>query len=131
MLVPMTTQAHVKEELIALLLIAVGGFSGSVLHFWINGIGTSLSGTLLVNTLGSLLLAIFMYETTIGRFGRRSRMLFGVGFMGAFTTFSGLALIAVQEPPVTAAVYLAATLVLGLCAVLAGRTIVYRIRRSA
>ena len=126
----MTTQDHVREELIALLLIATGGFSGSVLHFWINGIGTSLSGTLLVNTLGSLLLGIFMYETTIGRFGRRSRMLFGVGFLGAFTTFSGLALIAVQEPPVTAALYLAVTLMLGFCAVLVGRTLVYRIHRS-
>jgi len=127
----MTTQAVLREELIALFLIAVGGFSGSVLHFWINGIGTSLSGTLIVNTLGSLLLGIFMYETTIGWFGRRSRMLVGAGFLGAFTTFSGLALIAVQEPPVTAAAYLAATLVLGLCAVLAGRTIVYRIHRGA
>ena len=127
----MTTQAHAKEELIALLLIAVGGFSGSVLHFWINGIGTSLSGTLLVNTLGSFLLGLFMYETSIGRFGCRSRMLCGVGFLGAFTTFSGIALIAVQEPPVTAALYLAVTLVLGLLAVLAGRTIVYRIQRGA
>ena len=127
----MTTQDHVREELIALLLIAVGGFSGSVLHFWINGIGTSLSGTLIVNTLGSLLLGIFMYETTIGRFGRRSRMLVGVGFLGAFTTFSGLALIAVQEPPVTATLYLVVTLVLGLLAVFAGRTIVYRIHRGA
>jgi len=127
----MTTQDHVREELIALLLIAVGGFSGSVLHFWINGIGTSLSGTLIVNTLGSFLLGIFMYETTIGWFGRRSRMLVGVGFLGAFTTFSGLAMIAVQEPPVIAAVYLSATLVLGLCAVFAGRTIVFRIHRSA
>jgi fluoride exporter len=120
-----------REEFIALFLIATGGFAGSVLHFWINGICATLPGTLLVNTLGSFLLGLFMYETTIGRFGRRSRMFFGVGFLGAFTTFSGLALIAVQEPPVTAALYLAVTLVLGLCAVFAGRTIVYRIHRGA
>ena len=124
----MALQAYYREELIALALIATGGFAGSVLHFWITGVGQALPGTLLVNTLGSLLMGIFMYETiSFGQFSRRARMLIGVGFLGAFTTFSGLALIAVQEPPLNAVIYVATTLALGLFAVCTGRTIVYHI----
>lgn len=127
----MAVQTVDREDLITVALILTGGFAGSVLHFWITGICTTLPGTLIVNTLGSFLLGVFMYETlATGRFGRRTRMIFGVGFLGAFTTFSGLALIAVQQPPVTAAIYVVATLALGLCAVGAGRTLVYHIHRG-
>lgn len=51
-------------------LIATGGFCGSVLHFWINAVLSTLPGTLLVNTAGSVLMGIFMYEMiATGRFG--------------------------------------------------------------
>ncbi|MFA4859327.1 CrcB family protein [Methanoregula sp.] len=106
-------------------LIGTGGFCGSVLHYTINAVFSTLPGTLIVNTLGSVLMGIFMFESmATGRFSRHARMLIGIGFLGAFTTFSGLALIAVEQPPVVAAVYVAATLLLGLFGILLGRTIV-------
>ncbi|MCK9579437.1 MAG: CrcB family protein [Methanoregula sp.] len=107
------------------ILIGIGGFCGSALHFWISAIFSTLPGTLLVNTLGSVLIGIFMYESmATGRFSRHARMLLGIGFLGAFTTFSGLALIAVEQPPLMAGVYVSATIVLGLLGVFAGRSLV-------
>lgn len=122
----MTVQDHIREELVVLALIAAGGFTGSALHFWILGFLPALEATLVVNTLGSFLLGVFMYETLVtGRFGSRARILIGAGFLGAFTSFSALALIVVQQSPVIAAGYMVVTLLLGLSAVGAGRTLVY------
>jgi fluoride exporter len=127
----MTDNTAQRPDLVPYALIGSGGFCGSVLHFWINAVFSTLPGTLLVNTFGSILLGIFMYESiTTGRFSRNARMFLGIGFLGALTTFSGLAMIAVQQPPLFAAAYVGATLFLGLLGVLTGRTIVSLLRRS-
>lgn len=112
-------------DLVPWALIGTGGFCGSVLHYAINALFSTLPGTLVVNTLGSVLMGIFMFESmATGRFSRHARMLIGIGFLGAFTTFSGLAMIAVEQPPALAAAYVAATLLLGLFGIYLGRTIV-------
>jgi fluoride exporter len=121
----MTGNSAQWPDIVPLTLIGIGGFCGSVLHFWINAVFSTLPGTLLVNTLGSVLLGVFMYESMVtGRFSRNTRLLLGIGFLGAFTTFSGLALITIEQPPVIAVAYVFATLVLGLLGILTGRTIV-------
>jgi CrcB protein len=128
----MTANARQIPDLLPYGLICTGGFLGSVLHFWINTVFSTLPGTLLVNTLGSVLMGIFMYEMIeTGRFGQHARFLIGIGFLGAFTTFSGLAMIAVEQTPVFAIAYGAATLVLGLLGILAGRSIVGTLHRGA
>jgi CrcB protein len=121
----MTDKAEGWLALVPYVLIGTGGFFGSAVHFQITEIFSTLPGTLIVNTLGSVLLGIFMYESmATGRFGRHARFLIGIGFLGALTTFSGLALIAVEQPPLNTAAYVLATLTFGLLGILAGRTIV-------
>lgn len=80
-------------DLKSLLLVFIGGGSGSMLRFWL---GKSLNqsfpnGTLLVNVIGAflmgLVLALFQKELV----GNPFRLLVAVGFCGGFTTFSSFA----------------------------------------
>lgn len=84
-----------------LLVVGIGGFLGAnaryLLSLWIDDaltprLGAFPYGTLLVNTLGSLGLAVL--GVWLGaRMGMspQLRLLLGVGFFGAFTTFSTFA----------------------------------------
>jgi len=120
-----------NAELVSCMLIFLGGMAGSVLRFGAGEMLSSLPGTLFVNTLGSFCMGIFMYESIyIGRFSRQARMLAGVGFLGGFTTFSTLAVISVQQPPVTAAAYFFLTLACGLLGILAGRSVIIALWRT-
>lgn len=74
-----------------LLLIGIGGFLGAIARFilsqWINRSFSSLPvGTLLVNLLGSGLLGLI----TGAAIPPHKQFLYGIGFLGAFTTFSTL-----------------------------------------
>ncbi|BCJ85505.1 fluoride efflux transporter CrcB [Effusibacillus dendaii] len=72
------------------LLVATGGFFGAVARYiasqWFGKRFPSVFpyGTLFVNLLGSFLLGLI----TGGRWAPAVSLLFGTGFMGAFTTFS-------------------------------------------
>jgi CrcB protein len=104
------------------LLIATGGFLGAVLRWFIELQVPSLTGTLVINFFGCILLGIFMYESIyIGAFRRETRIFFGTGFVGAFTTFSALAVQSFEVSPAMAALNIAANLVLGLFGIYAGR----------
>jgi len=106
-------------------LIAVGGFTGAVLRFFIGEQVPSLAGTLFVNVTGCFLLGLFMYESIyIGRFSRNARLFFGVGVIGAFTTFSALAVQSFEVTPLLGVANLLANVVLGLVGVLAGRHVI-------
>lgn len=74
-----------------LLFIGIGGFLGAIARFilsqWINRSFSSLPvGTLFVNLLGSGLLGLI----TGAAIPHHEQFLYGVGFLGAFTTFSTL-----------------------------------------
>jgi CrcB protein len=62
----------------------------------------------------------------LARPGRRRPRLLGVGLCGGFTTFSALAAELTALPPARAGAYAAASLVLGVASVLAGRALVLR-----
>ncbi|WP_064093234.1 fluoride efflux transporter FluC [Rossellomorea aquimaris] len=74
----------------SLLLVAVGGGLGAVGRYMIANLVRNLSSssfpkaTLIVNSLGSLLLGI-LFGCEVGK---TTLLLIGVGFCGAFTTFS-------------------------------------------
>lgn len=81
---------------IQFLLVGIGGFAGAISRFTISKLlnkeQTLPIGTITVNLLGSFLLGIIV--------GSKSNdiiaLLFGTGFLGAFTTFSTLKLESVQ-----------------------------------
>ncbi|TLS37087.1 fluoride efflux transporter FluC [Pseudalkalibacillus caeni] len=82
---------------IHLVLVGIGGFAGAISRFALskslNKASYSLPiGTLIVNLLGSFLLGII----TGAKSDEMIALLFGTGFMGAFTTFSTLKLEMIQ-----------------------------------
>ena len=76
------------------LIIGLGGFIGAILRYWISGwiqsgVVTFPLGTLGVNFLGSLLLALIMHTSEYrGFFGTETRIFLTIGVLGSFTTMS-------------------------------------------
>jgi fluoride exporter len=76
------------------LLVGLGGFVGAILRYWISswiqsGFLTFPMGTLGVNFIGSLLLALIMYASEYrGLFGEEVRVFLTIGVLGSFTTMS-------------------------------------------
>ncbi len=77
------------------LVIGFGGFFGAILRYSVSKGATVYFGnllpygTLIVNGLGSFLLAfLYTYSVEKSVISENMRFFIGVGFMGAFTTFS-------------------------------------------
>ena len=76
------------------LLVGLGGFVGAILRYFVSGwiqsgFLTFPLGTLGVNFIGSLLLALVMYASEYrGFFGEEVRVLLTIGVLGSFTTMS-------------------------------------------
>jgi fluoride exporter len=77
-----------------LLYIALFGALGSLSRYGVGLLArawfgeTFPWGTLLINTLGSFLLGLIVSLALAGRVSESTRLAIGVGFCGAFTTFS-------------------------------------------
>jgi len=84
------------ERLLPYLLVGVGGFLGAnarfVLARWVGGVSEARFplGTFLINVSGSFLLGVLggVVALKAGPHGDALRLALGVGFLGAFTTFS-------------------------------------------
>ena len=94
------------------LLVALGGATGAAARLVVLRTLPGPRATLTVNVLGSLLLGLLASAAD------RPYALLGIGFCGAFTTFSAFALDAVELPRRQAAGYVVASVLLccGACA---------------
>ncbi len=118
-------------NMIKLLVIGFGGFLGSILRYTV---GKSIDGkfnssfpwgTLTINVVGSFIIG-FIYILAMRKAGitENWRLFLGAGFCGGFTTFSAFAWENVnlldQKLIGTSLIYISASIILGLLAVVAG-----------
>jgi CrcB protein len=104
-------------------LVALGGAFGSVARY---GIGVAFGdttwpfATLLINVVGSFLLGVVM-TLGVARLSADVRIGIGVGVLGGFTTFSTFSHDAATLDRQPAALYVIASVGLGVAAAIAGR----------
>lgn len=80
----------------SIVLVAIGGFAGANLRYFVDGLLGGPPGTLAVNALGSLALGFLLYEARYtATIPRRTRIVVGTGFLSSLTTYSTFALEAV------------------------------------
>ncbi len=104
------------------LLIAVGGFAGACVRYSMNETVQGMFGILLINVIGCYLLGFLMYESIfIGAFSPQTRLVYGAGFIGSFTTFSTFSVQTLHASPAIAILNVAASLILGFGGVFLGR----------
>ena len=117
--------------MLQLVSIGIGGFAGAVARYLVDGWVSDRSGgqfpfgTLAVHLIGSFLLGL-LFAMTVDRsiLPAELRVPIGVGFIGAFTTFSTLMLeswrLVEGGAAPLAALNIAASVALGVVAVVAG-----------
>jgi fluoride exporter len=116
------------------LIVGFGGFIGAVLRYWIsgwvqNGFITFPFGTLVVNFIGSLLLALIMYASEYrGLFGEEARVFLTIGILGSFTTMSTFSYESIklleQDQHILFGLNLVGTITLCLLAVYLGKVLI-------
>lgn len=119
---------------VSILLVGLGGAVGSVVRY---SIGLAFAGasfpyaTLIVNGLGCLLIGLALPAWDRAPvLSEGWRLVLVVGFLGGFTTFSAFGhetAVLLEQSPFRAAVNVAANVLIGLGAVLAGRAAALRI----
>lgn len=114
-----------------LLFVGFGGFIGSIARFLVSKLNHSLHffnlpiGTLIVNILGSLLIGFLTGLFVNSQLSNENFKLFFItGICGGFTTFSAFSLENIhlfqQGQAGTAIIYITASVVLGILAVIFG-----------
>lgn len=120
----------------ALLLVGLGGFLGSIARYRLGGIVTQWTlqhrfpfGTFAVNVLGCLVIGVLAgLAERHHAFNLEARLFLFTGLLGGFTTFSAFGLETVEllrrGDLATAALYVGASVVVGLAAVWIGLRLV-------
>ena len=116
------------------LIVGFGGFIGAVLRYWVSGwvqsgFVTFPFGTLWVNFIGSLLLALIMYASEYrDLFGEETRVFLTIGVLGSFTTMSTFSYESIklleQDQHILFGLNLVGTITLCLLAVYLGKVLI-------
>src|SRR5687767_4986354 len=111
------------------LWVGLGGALGSIARYHVGRIATQRApgfpwGTLAVNLVGCLLISVLVQLVLRGRLPDSTRIVFGVGLLGGFTTYSSFNVetnaLAESGAWGRAAIYVAATVLGGLACGIAG-----------
>ena len=111
------------------LLVFVGGGLGAVARHGVNRAGLATLGpgfpwwTMAVNVTGSLLIGLLAGLFGVMEAGQNLRLFLITGILGGYTTFSAFSLDALtlwERDPWTAALYVAASVLLSFAAIVAG-----------
>ena len=116
-------QTQLLEHVETILIIAIGGFAGSNLRYFVElTLPSSLAATLTVNVLGSMALGFLFYENILGdTISESGRSIMATGFISSFTTYSTFIIDAITTTPLVAIGYIGTSYALGFSAVVAGR----------
>ena len=116
------------------IIVGFGGFIGAVLRYWVSGwvqsgFVTFPFGTLGVNFIGSLLLALIMYTSEYrGLFGEEARVFLTIGVLGSFTTMSTFSYESIklleQDQHILFGLNLVGTITLCLLAIYLGKVLI-------
>jgi CrcB protein len=117
--------------LVALLWVGLGGFLGSIARYLLSGWAAARWGvifpwgTFIINISGSFILGFFLaFAQERPWVHPQARLLFAIGFIGAYTTFSTYTYesirLMINGQFALAAAYIVGSVVLGLVAVFAG-----------
>ena len=117
------TRAHPIRKLEPIVLVAIGGFAGSNLRYFVELlVPATLVATALVNVVGSFALGFIVYENQFaGRISVSTRRVLATGFLSSFTTYSTFVVDTVMAEPAVGAVYVVGSYALGFVGVLFGR----------
>lgn len=113
---------HVLLRIETIVLIAIGGFVGANLRYFVGTLSPGLLGTLVANVLGSFFLGFVMYEAMYtGLIDEKTRVVGATGLLSSFTTYSTFAVESVQATPLLGVLNVVGSYALGFTAVLLGR----------
>lgn len=110
---------------VAASLVACGGFSGAIARYGVDlAVSSTLGATLLVNVLGSFLLALVATGWLSTNGFHRARRFAATGFLSSFTTYSTFVVGAVQSDLAVGVGYVLLTYAAGFGAAAAGLVLV-------
>ncbi|MEF8851518.1 MAG: CrcB family protein [Haloarculaceae archaeon] len=123
-------QNHPLRSLERVALVAIGGFAGSNLRYFVDLLVGGLGATLVVNAAGSFALGLLVYGVADSEaLAPETRSVLATGFLSSLTTYSTFALETVQSTPLWFLANVVASYALGFAGVLAARVVVTALHR--